>query len=90
MDKVSSLDSLRLSIFTVLKGTRNLNLLKRMMELIEQEGEKIEGVTVGYNSDATAISQSQLAVDVLIARSQFENGESITIDELEEESKGWI
>ncbi len=89
MDKANSLDSLRLSIFSVLNKTHNLNLLKRMMEVIEQEGEVVSDQIVGYRPDGSEITRSQLVDTVQESRTQFEKGEFLSIEDLEEESKSW-
>ena len=44
---------------------------------------------VGYDSHGNPVKKKQFTEDILLAESQIENGDFITIEQLKKESKAW-
>lgn len=64
------------------------NTVNELFEKIYSLVNKID-LVAGYDATGTPISKEQLIKDILQSEDEIRNGDFITLEQLEEESKSW-
>ena len=86
MSERAGIEALRKELIQVLIATRDIELLRRALQVLKEGN----GEEVDFGANGRSLSPSEYEALISRSQQQIENGEFVTVAELEEESKTWL
>lgn len=84
MSDIRGIEALRAELFQVMATTRDIELLRRALQVLRGGSSK---EAIGYQPAGRSVSLQEYEALIAQSQRQIENGEYVTLEELEEESK---